>query len=149
MAGRGIYAQHRNESEVSFCPAAEVLREQVERVVSDPLFCNSKRYSNLLRFIAERSLDGRNGDLKERIIGIEVFGRNPGYDTSLDATVRVAAAEVRKRLALYYRQTGRTNRNFGLIYLTAPIWQSSGCPSRPSQIRNRNWSRRGESYFGL
>ncbi len=106
MAGRGIYAQHRNESDVSFYPEAEAVREQVERIVSDPLFCNSKRYSNLLRFIAERSLDGRTADLKERIIGIEVFGRNPEYDTSLDATVRVAAAEVRKRLALYYKQTG-------------------------------------------
>jgi hypothetical protein len=79
----------------------------VERIVADPLFRNSKRYSGLLKFIAERSLDGRSEDLKERIIGTEVFGRTPDYDTSNDATVRVAANEVRKRLSLYYNEPGR------------------------------------------
>ena len=108
MTSRGIYAQHHDDTAQPAPPiAAETVREQVERIVADALFCNSKRYSNLLRFIADRSLDGRNSDLKERIIGIEVFGRSPDYDTSLDATVRVAAAEVRKRLALYYKQPGR------------------------------------------
>jgi hypothetical protein len=52
--------------------------------------------------MVERTLAGHYEDLKERIIGIEVFGRTPDYDTSLDPTVRVAANEVRKRLALYY-----------------------------------------------
>ena len=108
MAGQGIHAQGRNESGQPVCRAEpEAVREQVKRVVSDPLFCNSKRYSGLLKFIADRSLDGRLGDLKERIIGIEVFGRSPDYDTSNDATVRVAANEVRKRLALYYKEPGR------------------------------------------
>jgi hypothetical protein len=107
MTGRGIYAQGRSESAQPVCVVdAGAVREQLERVVADPLFCNSKRYSNLLRFVTDRSLEGRNGDLKERIIGIEVFGRSPDYDTSLDATVRVTAAEVRKRLALYYKQSG-------------------------------------------
>lgn len=82
----------------------EAVREQVERIVAHPLFSNSKRFGSLLRFIADRSLDGRTEDLKERIIGIEVFGRSPDYDTSNDAAVRVAATGVRKRLALYYKE---------------------------------------------
>jgi hypothetical protein len=107
MSGRGLYAQGRDESgQPFFRVEPEAVREQVERVASDPLFRNSKRYSGLLRFIADRSLDGRTADLKERIIGIEVFGRSPDYDTSLDATVRVTANEVRKRLALYYKESG-------------------------------------------
>ena len=81
-------------------PAAA--REQAERVIADPLFRHSKRYSDLLRYIVDRTLEGKHDELKERIIGIEVFGRTPDYDTSLDPTVRVAASEVRKRLALYY-----------------------------------------------
>jgi hypothetical protein len=97
----------RNESEQPACPVKpEAVREQVERIVADPLFRNSKRYGGLLKFIAERSLDGRSEDLKERIIGIEVFGRTPDYDTSNDATVRVTANEVRKRLFLYYNEPG-------------------------------------------
>lgn len=108
MAGRGIYTQTRDDSGQPVFPVdPEAVREQVKRVVADPLFCNSKRYSGLLKFIADRSLDGRTEDLKERIIGIEVFGRSPDYDTSNDATVRVAANEVRKRLALYYKEPGR------------------------------------------
>jgi hypothetical protein len=83
------------------------VRDQAQRLLADPLFRNSKRYSNLLRFIVDRTLDGQTQDLKERIIGIEVFGRAPDYDTSLDPTVRVAATEVRKRLALYYKEPGR------------------------------------------
>jgi len=55
----------------------------------------------------ERTLEGKLQDLKERSIGIEVFGRIPDYDTSIDPTVRVAANEVRKRLAVYYAKPGQ------------------------------------------
>jgi hypothetical protein len=107
MAGRGIEAGGWNESGQSVRRVEpEAVREQVERIVADPLF-RGKRYSGLLKFVAERSLNGRTEDLKERIIGIEVFGRSPDYDTSLDATVRVAANQVRKRLAVYYKEPGR------------------------------------------
>ena len=40
--------------------------------------------------------------LKERSIGVNVFGREAAYDTAQDAIVRNAAVEVRKRLAQYY-----------------------------------------------
>jgi hypothetical protein len=61
-----------------------------------------------LRYIVDRSLSGQNQELKERVIGIEVFGRSPDYDTSTDPTVRVAANEVRKRLENYYLKAGST-----------------------------------------
>jgi hypothetical protein len=51
----------------------------------------------------ERSLDGHNRELKERTLGVEVFGRDPEYDTNLDPVVRTTAAEIRKRLAQYYQ----------------------------------------------
>ncbi len=47
--------------------------------------------------------------LKERTIGIEVFGRSTSYDPSDDATGRVKAGEVRKRLGLYYSSEGAAN----------------------------------------
>jgi hypothetical protein len=86
----------------------QAVREQTERVLADPLFRHSRRYSDLLRYIVDRTLKGRHDELKERIIGIEVFRRTPDYDTSLDPTVRVAANEVRKRLTLYYNETRHT-----------------------------------------
>ena len=86
---------------------AAAVREQTQRILSEPIFRNSKRYTDLLRFIVERTLEGQVDDLHERTIGIEVFGRAPDYDTAVDPTVRVAATEVRKRLALYYTGPGR------------------------------------------
>lgn len=56
--------------------------------------------------MVEHTLTGRTDVLKERTIGIEVFGRPTSYDPSDDATVRVKAGEVRKRLSLYYANVG-------------------------------------------
>ena len=60
------------------------ITEQLERMLASPLFSHSRRYPNLLRHIVERTLDGRADELKERTIGVEVFGREPGYDTNAD-----------------------------------------------------------------
>lgn len=94
------------EGEPAARPAVNfnAVHEQAQRVLSDPLFHNSKRYSDMLKYIVDRTLDGRHNCLKERIIGIEVFERSPDYDTSVDSIVRVAAAEVRKRLTRYYEE---------------------------------------------
>jgi hypothetical protein len=70
--------------------------------VAHPLFTNSKRYPVLLTFTVEQTLLGNAGDLKERTIGVEAFGREPSYDVNLDPVVRTTAAEVRKRLIQYY-----------------------------------------------
>lgn len=99
-AGDGPGGPRKPEEHLSV--ASEDVRKQAEQLLNDPLFQKSHRYSNLLKFIVDRTLKGQNQDLKERIIGIEVFGRTPDYDTSLDPTVRVAAAELRKRLIKYY-----------------------------------------------
>ena len=82
------------------------IREQLERILSSPLFKNSKRYPTLLRFVVERSLTGHAEPLKERTLGIEVFGREPDYDTNLDPVVRTTAVEIRKRIAQYYHEPG-------------------------------------------
>lgn len=80
------------------------IQAQLDRILANPLFKNSKRYPNLLRYVVERTLDGHPGELKERTLGIEVFGREPDYDTNLDPVVRTTAAEIRKRLAQYYQE---------------------------------------------
>lgn len=79
------------------------IQEQLERILANPLFKNSKRYPNLLRYVVERTLDGHSRELKERTLGVEVFARDPEYDTNLDPVVRTTAAEIRKRLAQYYQ----------------------------------------------
>ncbi len=83
-------------------PHPVAVREQLKRLLAHPLFTHSKRYPVLLAYTVEQTLLGNSGDLKERTIGIEAFGRDPNYDVNLDPVVRTTAAEVRKRLIQYY-----------------------------------------------
>lgn len=82
----------------------QAVRAEVEEIVASKHFRDSSRYPSLLRYVVERTLQGHTDDLKERSIGAEVFHRLPDYDTMEDPVVRVCASEVRRRLALYYRE---------------------------------------------
>ena len=91
----------------SWNPSSELekgaVQQQLERLLASPLFHSSKRYAQFLRFVVGRTLEGHGHDLKERILGIEVFDRPPDYDTNTDPIVRVTAAEIRKRIDHYYQ----------------------------------------------
>ena len=83
---------------------AAAIREQLERVLADPLFRKSKRYPAFLRHVTEAGLKGEAEKLREKAIGTAVFDRHAEYDSDADPIVRVTAGEIRKRLAEYYRQ---------------------------------------------
>src|ERR1035438_4253024 len=85
---------------------AEEVRTLLEQVLGSHQFRGSRRCQILLRHITERTLAGDTSSLKERTLGIEVFGRAPDYDTSQDPIVRAGAAEIRKKLAQYYQEPG-------------------------------------------
>lgn len=89
-----------NQEPESLDPAQ--VREQLDRLLIHPLFANSKRYPALLAYVVEQALAGNGDELKERSIGIAVFGRSPSYDANADPVVRITAGEVRKRLSQYY-----------------------------------------------
>jgi hypothetical protein len=80
------------------------LLEQLERILASPGFSASKKYPAFLRHIVEETLEGRADRLKERSLGVAVFGRPADYDTASDPIVRSAASEVRKRLCQYYHE---------------------------------------------
>jgi hypothetical protein len=84
----------------------EVL-EQLERLLTSHLFKHSKRCPSLLQYVVKETVGGRGKNLKERVIGIEVFGREADYDVNEDAVVRQTASEVRERIAQYYQEPGR------------------------------------------
>ena len=83
-------------------PTPEAIREQLELLVQDQVFRSSKRSVQFLRYVVEQTLSGAADQIKERTIGVEVFGRDPSYDTNVDHIVRTAAIELRKRLSIYY-----------------------------------------------
>jgi hypothetical protein len=75
-------------------------------MLENPHFSHSRRFPRFLRFVVSQTLAGQTELLKERTIGIEVFGKDPDYDTASDPIVRVTAAEIRKRIAQYYQESG-------------------------------------------
>ncbi len=85
----------------------QVARRQLERVLLSPGFARNERMSRFLRFVVERHLEGRDGELKESLIAIEVFGRAPGYDSKKDPIVRTEASRLRARLSEYYSGEGK------------------------------------------
>jgi hypothetical protein len=94
----------------------EMIRVQLDLLVRDEVFCSSKRSVKFLTYVVEQTLTGSADQIKERTIGVEVFGRKPSYDTNLDHIVRTAATELRKRLAIYYGdEKHRFELRMGLI----------------------------------
>ncbi len=83
-----------------------LIEAELERILTSPGFRNSKRSQEFLRYIVMTALDGRVDDLKERVIGFQVFERCPDYDTGEYSIVRVKANELRKRLAQFYSESG-------------------------------------------
>ena len=83
------------------------VRQQLARLLASSYFSHSKRFPTFLSFVVEQTLVGEAANIKERTLGIEIFGRDADYDTSSDPIVRVTATEIRKRVAQYYQDPGR------------------------------------------
>ena len=87
-------------------PEKNAIRAQLERLLANVHFKQSKRFPSFLRFVIEHTLAGDAESIKERTLGMEIFGRDADYDTASDPIVRVTAAEIRKRVAQYYQEPG-------------------------------------------
>ena len=97
---------HTTSREILIPTTEEDRREvqlELERILASPPFTGSRRYPALLRHVVEKTLRGEVDDLKERILGIEVFQRPNGYDTNADPVVRFSAGEIRRRIAQFYQ----------------------------------------------
>ena len=80
------------------------IEQQLEKLVRNPHFSQSRRFPSFLRYIVAQTLAGNGDHLKERTLGVEIFGKDANYDTSTEPIVRVTAAEIRKRIAQYYQE---------------------------------------------
>jgi TolB-like protein len=88
-------------------PPADAVRAQLDLILASPGFVNADRLSRFLRFVVERTLAGEGDQLKEYLLGTEVFDRPSDYDPRLDSIVRVEARRLRAKLAEYYEGPGR------------------------------------------
>lgn len=80
----------------------KAVEEELRRVLQSASFRSSPRCRQFLKFVVTSTLEGHHELLKERTIGVEIFGRDPAYVTEGDSIVRVRASDVRRRLSQHY-----------------------------------------------
>jgi serine/threonine-protein kinase len=83
-----------------------LVRGELERVLGSETFAQSEALKRFLRHVVEETLAGREGELKEQVLGADVFGRGDSYDPRIDPIVRVQATRLRGKLRDYYLKEG-------------------------------------------
>lgn len=81
----------------------------VDRVVQSAAFRQSEILPRLLRYLADKALDGTADQLKEYTIGIEALGKSCTYDPRHDSAVRIHVGRLRQRLDEYYRAESKND----------------------------------------
>jgi TolB-like protein len=87
----------------------DAVRAQLDRMLASETFANAGRLSRFLRFAVDAKLRGEQDQIKEYLIGREVFDRDDEYDPRLDPIVRVEARRLREKLRDYYNGPGRSD----------------------------------------
>ena len=87
----------------------DAVREHLDRVLASPTFQQGDRLKRFLKFIVLEAVAGRRHELKEYVIGVQVFGKEESFDPRTDPIVRVQARRLRAKLVRYYREEGRAD----------------------------------------
>jgi len=86
-------------------PSLEAIEAQLARILESQALSSSDRSKTFLAFVVKESLLGKGTELKELVIGTELFGQS-GFDPKTNSSVRSAANRLRAKLATYYAGQG-------------------------------------------
>jgi len=78
----------------------------LQRIASSQQFRNSMRLKEFLLYVGECAIRDSPKDVTEQQIGIHVFQRPPGYNSSEDSIVRTHARLLRRKLDEYFSGEG-------------------------------------------
>ena len=92
------------------------IRKELKKILASTTFVHSERLSRFLDFIAGMTLQDRGNEIKEYLIGLEVFDRPSSYDPRVDPIVRVQAGRLRLKLKEYYEHQGKDDE----VVVTVP-----------------------------
>jgi len=87
----------------------KTVRQQLDRMLASPTFQQVDRLKRFLGFIVTETIAGRGDQLKEYVVGVQVFGKEASFDPRTDPIVRVQARRLRARMARYYRAEGQAD----------------------------------------
>ncbi|MCW3783408.1 tetratricopeptide repeat protein [Defluviimonas salinarum] len=85
----------------------ESIRRQLDRILSYKELQASVRRREMLTYVVEESLAGRDDEIKATTIAMAVFGRGSDFDQQADPVVRLEARKLRRDLDNYYAESGR------------------------------------------
>jgi TolB-like protein/Flp pilus assembly protein TadD len=86
--------------------ADRAVRDQLQRILASATFQQVDRLKRFLTFVVDETIAGRRSELKEYVIGVQVFGKEESFDPRTDPIVRVQARRLRSKLVRYYREEG-------------------------------------------
>jgi len=69
----------------------------------------SKRRAELLRYLVEQTLAGKQNELSEYAVALDVFHKPDSFDPRLDSSVRAEMHRLRQALAKYYEAEGKAD----------------------------------------
>lgn len=132
---------------ITFTPVNETAEVEtrwalLERIAASVHLKRANRLQELLYFLGQRSLIERCESLHEQTIGVAVFHRRDGYDTSSDNIVRTSISELRKRVQAYFDAEGRDEPvimeiprwNYVLAFRDRPVPMPTALPAPPDVV---------------
>ena len=78
-------------------------------VLSSRAFARAEQLRRLLTYVVDAAVEGREGTLKETVIGVDVFDLPPDFDPKSDPIVRIEMRRLRNRLRQYYESEGASD----------------------------------------
>ena len=78
------------------------VRQELDKICASPMFTSAPRMQQLLRFLVDKALSGSQNQIKAYTIGVEIFGRDEGFNPQSDPVVRVEMRRLRSKLQSYY-----------------------------------------------
>ena len=109
--------------------SSEDIRFELARILASPQFSTARRLSSFLEYVVTATLDGQQ--VKEPLIGVSVYGRDPSYNPKDDSIVRAEASRLRAKLREYYAEAGAGDP----VVIELP--KGSYTPSFQSRTRGR------------
>jgi eukaryotic-like serine/threonine-protein kinase len=86
--------------------STDAILSELEKILASPGFIHSDRMVRFLRFTVGQTLKGHASELKETVLGMEVFDRPSSFDPRTDTIVRVEARRLRSKLKEFYEGEG-------------------------------------------
>lgn len=100
---------HRSSGQTATEITDTQVRQQLDRILNSKTFQHVQRLKRFVSFVVLETKAGRGDQLKEFVVGVQVFDKEASFDPRNDPIVRVQARRLRTRLATYYAEEGQND----------------------------------------